>query len=177
MAIPNPNPNIADGMKCDNKTYSSNKIEELVSSAGGDDPRIPDPAVGDIGKVLGIVSDGSTGAEYGAIAASSNVVIIEFPDEFPEDIEELPEGITGEYIYNLIHSGKIVFFKVGLDSGEGTYIIPVITALNNRGDYTITAKLTYCSLIQGNIHNVQCYEIIIFNNTVSADYGYFNAPT
>lgn len=31
MAIPNPNPNIADGIKCDNKTYSSNKIESLIS--------------------------------------------------------------------------------------------------------------------------------------------------
>ena len=33
MAIPNPNPNIADGVKCDNKTYSSNKIEALISTA------------------------------------------------------------------------------------------------------------------------------------------------
>lgn len=32
MAIPNPNPNIADGVKCDNKTYSSNKIESLISA-------------------------------------------------------------------------------------------------------------------------------------------------
>ena len=33
MAILNPNPNIADGIKCDNKTYSSNKIDSLISTA------------------------------------------------------------------------------------------------------------------------------------------------
>lgn len=30
MAIPNPNPNIADGLMVDNKTLSSNKIYELI---------------------------------------------------------------------------------------------------------------------------------------------------
>ena len=48
MAIPNPNPNIADGVKCDNKTYSSNKIESLISSA----TELPIPEAGDAGKVL-----------------------------------------------------------------------------------------------------------------------------
>lgn len=33
MAIPNPNPNIADGVKSDNKTYSSNKIESLIKTS------------------------------------------------------------------------------------------------------------------------------------------------
>lgn len=48
MAIPNPNPNIADGVKCDNKTYSSNKIESLITMA----TELPIPAAGDAGKVL-----------------------------------------------------------------------------------------------------------------------------
>lgn len=48
MAIPNPNPNIADGIKCDNKTYSSNKIESLISAA----TELPIPEAGDAGKVL-----------------------------------------------------------------------------------------------------------------------------
>lgn len=48
MAIPNPNPNIADGIKSDNKTYSSNKIESLIASA----TELPIPAAGDAGKVL-----------------------------------------------------------------------------------------------------------------------------
>ena len=53
MAIPNPNPNIADGVKCDNKTYSSNKIEALISTA----TELPIPSAGDAGKVLSVNSD------------------------------------------------------------------------------------------------------------------------
>ena len=48
MAIPNPNPNIADGIKSDNKTYSSNKIESLIKVA----TELPVPEEGDAGKVL-----------------------------------------------------------------------------------------------------------------------------
>lgn len=48
MAIPNPNPNIADGIKSDNTTYSSNKIESLISTA----TELPIPEAGDAGKVL-----------------------------------------------------------------------------------------------------------------------------
>lgn len=48
MAIPNPNPNIADGIKSDNKTYSSNKIESLIKTATD----LPIPEAGDAGKVL-----------------------------------------------------------------------------------------------------------------------------
>lgn len=54
MAIPNPNPNIEDGKKCDNKTYSSNKIESLVAAA----TELPTPEAGDAGKVLTVNSDG-----------------------------------------------------------------------------------------------------------------------
>lgn len=50
MAIPNPNPNIADGIKSDNKTYSSNKIESLIKTA----TELPIPEAGDAGKVLAV---------------------------------------------------------------------------------------------------------------------------
>ena len=53
MSIPNPNPNIADGMKCDNKTYSSNKIESLITAA----TELPIPEAGDAGKVLTVNGD------------------------------------------------------------------------------------------------------------------------
>ena len=53
MAIPNPNPNIEDGKKCDNKTYSSNKIESLIAAA----TELPTPEAGDAGKVLTVNSD------------------------------------------------------------------------------------------------------------------------
>lgn len=53
MAIPNPNPNIADGIKCDNKTYSSNKIEALISTA----TELPTPEEGDEGKLVAVNDD------------------------------------------------------------------------------------------------------------------------
>lgn len=53
MAIPNPNPNIADGIKSDNKTYSSNKIESLISTS-----QLPEIGESDEGKVVTVGSDG-----------------------------------------------------------------------------------------------------------------------
>ena len=53
MAIPNPNPNIEDDKKCDNKTYSSNKIESLIATA----TELPIPEAGDAGKVLTVNAD------------------------------------------------------------------------------------------------------------------------
>lgn len=64
MAIPNPNPNIADGVKCDNKTYSSNKIESLIKVA----TELPVPEVGDAGKVLTVNND-ADGYELDVIPA------------------------------------------------------------------------------------------------------------
>lgn len=53
MAIPNPNPNIADGIKSDNKTYSSNKIESLIKTA----TELPIPEAGDAGKLVAVNED------------------------------------------------------------------------------------------------------------------------
>ena len=63
MSIPNPNPNIADGVKCDNKTYSSNKIESLITAA----TELPIPEAGDAGKVLA-VNSGETGYELDSLS-------------------------------------------------------------------------------------------------------------
>lgn len=63
MAIPNPNPNIADGIKSDNKTYSSNKIESLIKTA----TELPIPEAGDAGKVLTV--DDELGYELATIPA------------------------------------------------------------------------------------------------------------
>lgn len=59
MAIPNPNPNIADGVKSDNKTYSSNKIESLIKTA----TELPIPEAGDAGKVLAVDEELKYGLE------------------------------------------------------------------------------------------------------------------
>ena len=45
-----------------------------------DIPEIPAPAVADIGKVLGVVSDGESGAEYGAVAPAGGLPAIESGD-------------------------------------------------------------------------------------------------
>lgn len=69
MAIPNPNPNIADGYKSDNKTYSSNKIESLITMA----TELPVPAAGDAGKVL-TVNEGATGYELDTPVAPTSII-------------------------------------------------------------------------------------------------------
>lgn len=122
MAIPNPNPNIADGMKCDNKTYSSNKIEDLVSAAGGDDPRIPDAEIADIGKVLGIVSDGASGAEYDLVSASGGNDP-RIPDPLYSDIKKVlgvvSDGASGAE-YGLVSVDKFIA-HITYDPDDETY--------------------------------------------------------
>lgn len=67
MSIPNPNPNIADGIKCDNKTYSSNKIESLIKVA----TELPIPEEGDAGKVLAVDDELGYGLEALADVATT----------------------------------------------------------------------------------------------------------
>lgn len=69
MAIPNPNPNIADGIKSDNKTYSSNKIESLIKTA----TELPIPEAGDAGKVLTVNSD-SDGYELDTPVSPKSII-------------------------------------------------------------------------------------------------------
>lgn len=70
MSIPNPNPNIADGIKSDNKTYSSNKIESLIKTA----TELPTPAAGDEGKVL-TVNSGATGYDLESPVLPQNCIV------------------------------------------------------------------------------------------------------
>ena len=70
MAIPNPNPNIADGIKSDNKTYSSNKIESLIKTA----TELPIPVEGDTGKVLTVNSE--LGYDLESIPTDENMLYV-----------------------------------------------------------------------------------------------------
>ena len=90
MAIPNPNPNIADGIKSDNKTYSSNKIESLINTA----TELPIPEAGDAGKVLTVNSD-ADGYELDVIPA-------ELPTPEAGDAGKVLAVNSGEDGYELI---------------------------------------------------------------------------
>ena len=89
MAIPNPNPNIEDGKKCDNKTYSSNKIESLVAEA----TELPTPEAGDAGKVL-TVNAAEDGYKLDAIPK-------EVPDTAAADAGKVPTVNAGGTAYEL----------------------------------------------------------------------------
>lgn len=103
MAIPNPNPNIADYQKCDNKTYSSNKIESLITMA----TELPIPAEGDAGKVL-TVNAGATGYELdtpvaiddSATSASTTYSSSKIESEIPttSDIETIADTEIEDYL-------------------------------------------------------------------------------
>lgn len=75
--IPNPNPNIADGVKADNTTYSSNKIESLIKTA----TELPIPEEGDAGKVLTV--DNELGYEL---------------DVIPSELPTIGEGDDGKVL-------------------------------------------------------------------------------
>ena len=77
MAIPNPYPNIADDVKSDVTTYSSNKIESLISAA----TELPTPAAGDAGKVL-------------TVNASENGYKL----DTPADAQSIAEGVADDLI-------------------------------------------------------------------------------
>lgn len=110
MAIPNPNPNIADGIKSDNKTYSSNKIESLISSA----TELPTPEAGDSGKAL-VVNSGEDGYTLESISEAPTLTVIDKDDFFVDS--------TNVVNFNAVQYGKLIIvnrFKLGNCSYPGT---------------------------------------------------------
>lgn len=79
------------------KTYSSSKIESLIP-----ENELPTPAVGDIGKVVSVVSDGESGAEY-SLETPASVVYYEVT--ISGTSVTLPSGVTKDTIKNQISSG------------------------------------------------------------------------
>lgn len=125
MAIPNPNPNIADGIKCDNKTYSSNKIESLIKVA----TELPVPEAGDAGKVLTVNAD-ADGYELDVIPA------------------ELPTPEAGD-------AGKVLTVNAGEDGYELTTPVSssdVSTAISTALDGVLKkTSVTATTSANGNI--------------------------
>lgn len=123
MAIPNPNPNIADGIKSDNKTYSSNKIESLISSA----TELPIPEAGDAGKVL-------------TVNADEDGYVLTTPDPLPTT-----EALTIDYAITVTQGdvsayryGNVIvisgYFKIAADESSQVSIIEL-------SDVTIPAEI------------------------------------
>ena len=120
MAIPNPNPNIEDGKKCDNKTYSSNKIESLIAAA----TELPTPEAGDAGKVL-TVNAAEDGYELDtpAIDADGVTAINTKLNNLEADTisVSLIEGITGVSLPAVVRRGNVAIVRFQISVPAGTY--------------------------------------------------------
>lgn len=137
MAIPNPNPNIADGIKCDNKTYSSNKIESLITAA----TEIPVPGAGDAGKVLSVNSD-EDGYEL-----SSPVT--------EEDVNTIAETVMTEETSGTVTAGTDIVLRSSSLKKVGCIAQLVINV-----DATTTASLArWGNYTIGSVDIVPKYEI------------------
>lgn len=125
MAIPNPYPNIADDVKSDVTTYSSNKIESLISAA----TEVPVPASGDAGKVLAVkasedgyelesLADVATTGDYTDLINTPDVptlTVIDKDDFFVDSTEVVN--------FDAVQYGKLIIvnrFKLGNCSYPGT---------------------------------------------------------
>lgn len=106
MAIPNPNPNIEDGKKCDNKTYSSNKIESLIKTA----TELPIPEAGDAGKVLTVNSD-SDGYELDTPVAPTSII---------DDTAAAADKVYSSSKVDTLLSGKVDISKESTTLTEDT---------------------------------------------------------
>ena len=117
MAIPNPNPNIADGIKSDNKTYSSNKIESLIKTA----TELPIPEAGDAGKVLTVNSD-SDGYELDNVGG--------IPSIESGDAGKVITVNAGETAYELDSLPDLTVYQTKEDDSLQTTADTVVGAIN-----------------------------------------------
>ena len=131
MAIPNPSPNIADGVKSDVTTYSSNKIESLISAA----TELPIPAAGDAGKVL-TVNAGADGYEL-------DVIPSELPTPAAGDIGKVLT-VDSDLGYDLEspvlpHDCIVGTATATADTTQGTLETVHFTGITIPAGYTIAA--------------------------------------
>lgn len=173
MAIPNPNPNIADGYKSDNKTYSSNKIESLITMA----TELPVPAAGDAGKVL-TVNAGADAYELDTPLAiddaASSVSTVYSSDKVEDLLEPLTANtatiavhsdITEGNLSNavIVRSGNTVIVRFEVSIKAGTY-----TNLYNVTPVPSTKQLAVVD-VSGNIKpiSVSTGGVIAFTQSVT----------
>ena len=96
MAIPNPNPNIEDGAKMDNKTWSSNYISGKIQEA----TELPVVTSEDNGKVL-TVSSGAWAADYPGIDLIDDSTTSESKvwssDKTADEISDAAEAVNANF--------------------------------------------------------------------------------
>lgn len=76
---------------------------------------LPAPAVGDIGKIVGAVSDGESGAEYGLIDKPSDIYVVKAT--WSDFQVSFTEGEASRLV-DAVNAGKTLFMEV---SGLSTY--------------------------------------------------------
>lgn len=82
------------------------------------DPQLPAPAVGDIGKIVGAVSDGESGAEYGLIDKPSD--IYRFSASFDKSTLQWTIPVDeATNIYNAVSAGKTI---IGTFTGLSDFV-------------------------------------------------------
>lgn len=189
MAIPNPNPNIVDGYPCDNKTYSSNKIESLIQVA----TELPVIHEGDAGKVLTVNADADAyeldsipnEVPTPALADAGKVITVNAGGtgyELDSIPNELPTPASGD-------AGKVLTVNAGADGYElDTPVAPtsiiddaassastvyssskVDTLLSNKADTSNTPKITSTSWgTSATVSYIRSHFIIILGSKLYA---------
>lgn len=122
------------------------------------DPQLPAPAVGDIGKIVGAVSDGESGAEYGLVNAPSNVYILEC--SYADFQFSFSEG-EAERLMSAIEAGKVIVLKL---TGYDTSKLDSIFAVGSVGaGATSSFAMVYFEFITtSGIGDVDIYANSIF---------------
>ena len=138
MAIPNPSPNIADGVKSDVTTYSSNKIESLISTA----TELPIPEAGDAGKVLTVNGD-ADGYELDTPVDPTSII-----DDSAADDD------------TVFSSSKIAELFGGFTTGSTTIQNPTVAGTTATGKYMTISYIKVTKSFNDNDYFFEIAQII-----------------
>ena len=182
MSIPNPNPNIADGIKSDNKTYSSNKIESLISAA----TELPIPEAGDAGKVL-TVNAGADGFKLDTPVDPASVLNTGYTEDASSESITVPASTittatditvteTGIYLLTVFAkfkgttSGKQVSVLVRDHSDSSTLIATNECSLDGEWPNVVLTSLV--SLTAEQVVDIDMYHTYTANTDVDYQVKY-----
>lgn len=118
-------------------------------------PQLPTPAVGDIGKIVGAVPDGESGAEYGLIDKPSDIYVVkatwsDFQVSFTEgEASRLVDAVNaGKTLFMEVsglsaysNSGKVLLNGTVLDGFSESWGMVYFTGVANKGVAVFGANL------------------------------------